>query len=147
MPEDVENLWPEHFTTIGADPPPVALLRKQADLLARRTEKVVKGVVIDGAHNDTAYYSLYLTAPVLGEGQFKILSISFPWVRRPSNAFPLTAYDACAEKESELASMDEFRGWLKNVLSSEPVVTIVGELIRRSNNSWGTEGALSSRNA
>lgn len=132
MPEDVDDYWPEHFTAAWTDPPPAALLRRQADLLAGRTNNVVKGVVTEGAREGTAYYSLYLTAPALGEEQFKILSIAFPWVRGPAHAFPLIAYDSSASKETKLANMDEFRAWLKGVLSSELVATIVGELIRRS---------------
>jgi hypothetical protein len=137
MPEDVEDFWPSDFTTLTDDPEPALLLKQQAKILGRRTNGVVEGVVKNSTVAGTVYYSLYLKAPALGDYEFKVLHIAIPLSQVATNPFPLTVEHSIASGlPMQVQNMDEFRRWLRVALSSEPVASVIGRLIKQSQASF-----------
>ncbi len=133
MDDQVEDLWPTEFNTKLPDPEPARLLKQQASLLSKRTGGVVEGVVEENTIDKTDYYSLYLTAPALGEYMVKILYIALPTKRRLSNPFPLTVVDTSDDdKGQEVSDLDQFKSWLKDILNSNAVKAILGSMMSRS---------------
>ncbi len=132
MPEQTDDLWPRDFTTMVDDPAPAVLLKQQARLLSGKTAGRVEGVVRESTVEGTVFYSLYLRSRVLGESMFKVLYIALAVTRDPASPFPLTVNDSCAALETKVNDMDEFREWLRSVLSSEGVGAVIGNLIKNS---------------
>lgn len=129
MSDTATDYWPADLFT-AEDPEPVTLLKDQADRLRGRTNGRVLGVVDPGVVEGTLYYSLYLTVPELGDYRFKVLYIAYPVSREPSNPWPISAQDSFGGPEVKIGNMDNFREWLKSILSSSKVKSVVGNLMR-----------------
>lgn len=126
------DLWPRDFTTIVDDPAPVVLLKQQAELLSGKTGGRVEGIVRESTVEGTFYASLYFRSPSLGDSMYKVLHIALPVTLDPLHPFPLTVNDSCEPSETVVTDMEDFKEWLKSVLSSEKVGAIVGNLIKYS---------------
>jgi hypothetical protein len=133
MPEQMEDLWPSKFPTSFEDPEPVKILKGQANLLADKTDGVVEGVVVESTIEATVFYSLYLTAPALGDYMFKLLFIAISLSDIQAKSFPpVDVQHSFGGEKKRITSPEEFKGWLRSVLQSESVQGVVGSMIRRS---------------
>jgi hypothetical protein len=132
MPDHADDFWPTNFPTVAGPSAPVGLLREQAIILAGKTGRRVEGVVRESTVEGTVYYSLYLKAPALGDYMFKVLHIAHPVTQGPLNPFPLTVEDSFTGVPITVSNMEEFKSWLKSVLASEKVGTVIANLIRHS---------------
>ncbi len=131
MPEP-DDLWGGGFHPSDVEPAPVALLREQASLLSSKTEGRVVGDVKEHVSSDgTVWTSLYARVPALGDYEHKIISLSFPVTARdlgfPS---PLTAVNTRDGDKVEFDDMGRFRDWLRTVLTSDEVRSIINKLMR-----------------
>ena len=133
-----DDLWPRDFTAIVDDPAPVVLLKQQARLLSGKTGGSVEGIVRESTVEGTFYASLYCQSPFLGDYSYKVLHIALPVTCDPASPFPLTVNDSCEPSETVVTDMEEFREWLKSVLSSEKVGAIVGNLIKYSKRTFAS---------
>ena len=68
----------------------------------------------------------------MGDYQFKILYIAHPVVFDQANPFPITAEDSFNHGKQSLSDMTAFDRYLRDLLSSEPVRTAIGNLIKYS---------------
>jgi hypothetical protein len=132
MPEPIENYWGTNQFLVG-DSPPVELLKQQASMLTEITGGRVKGVVKESAEGGTAFASLYASVPAMGDYQFKILYIAHPLMADPANPFPIEVEDSFGHDKQKLSDMAAFDLHLKNVLSSRPVRTAIGNLVKYGN--------------
>ena len=125
---EVESYWGDEFPEV-ADSEPVALLRRQADLLHDATAGKVWGVVEQSVNEGTAWTSLYLAADWLGDYQYKLLYLAHPVVfSDPANPFPITVGDSFDPEVKTIDNMAEFDKWLKERLKSKPVRTAIGAM-------------------
>ena len=130
-PAHVENFWGTHFPDVG-DSAPVVLLKQQADLLGKLTDGKVMGVVKQADLGETAFASLYLAVPSMGDYQFKLLSLAHPVVANPADPFPITVESSLRDgSKIVIDSMPKFEEWLKTFLSSEPVRIAIGAMKAR----------------
>jgi hypothetical protein len=127
MADEKEDFWPADIVA-AADPEPVALLKEQAALLGQKTGNDVEGVVKASTEAGKAFYSLYLKAPALGDYQYKLLSIAYP-VTSCDEVYPITAQTPAGGPAVEIKSREEFRGWLREQLSSEHVRRVINNLL------------------
>ena len=130
--QKTDDLWPRDFTPIVDDPAPVVVLQQQASLLSGKTGGRVEGFVSESTVEGTFYASLYFRSPSLGDSMYKVLHIALPVTFDPINPFPLTVNNSCEPSETVVTDMEEFKEWLKSVLSSEKVGAIIGNLIHYS---------------
>jgi hypothetical protein len=130
MPDPIENYWGTDFPAYD-DSAPVVLLKQQAQKLTEATQSKVEGVVKESAEGGTAWASLYASVPTR-DYQFKILSVSHPVVADPANPASITVEDSFDHGKQTLAGMAAFDQYLRDLLSSEPVRTAIGNLIRYS---------------
>ncbi len=128
-PAAAENYWGTEFPQQTADSPPVVLLKEQADILTQVTGTKVRGGLKQSVLGGTLFTSLYLSASSRDDYQFKLLYIAHPVFADPKNPFPLTAEDSIHERQQSIRDMDEFRRWLKELLSSEVVQATVGVMM------------------
>jgi len=133
MPEPVEDLWPANLFKVD-DPAPVVFLKKQAGLLEGRTGGLVEGMVRENVLGGTVWYSLYLRAVGGDDYMFKILSVFYPMDRGTFDPYPFTAIDSFAGEEFTVTDLGAFKDWLKSVLASESVRTVIGNLARNRGN-------------
>lgn len=130
MPEpEIESYWGEEFPEV-ADSEPVALLKRQAELLSAATAGKVGGVVEQSVNEGTAWASLYLAADWLGDYQYKLLYLAHPVVvPDPANPFPITVGDSFGAEVKTLENMSEFDQWLKERLRSRQARAAVGAMM------------------
>ena len=123
------DLWGKAFVVEPRDSYPVNLLKEQADALTERTGGLVKGVVTKNVRDETVWASLYANVPSPDDYMYKILAISYPVSDDPDNPRDLTAYYLDDE-----TFVDDFNGWLADVLSSDAVHAMITNLLRYSRN-------------
>ncbi len=128
MADEREDFWPDEIADAD-DPEPVALLKEQATVLGAKTGYDVEGVVRTSTEGGTAYYSLYLKADALGDYLYKLLYIAYPAIGQP-HAYPVVAQSSAGGPERQIGSREEFREWLKDQLSSDPVRRAIASLRR-----------------
>ena len=106
----------------------------------RNTNGLVEGVVKESTIEGTVWYALYLWAPLLGVYMTRVRHIAIPLNRPPSDPFSFAVQnvsDWASESEfvrqdKHLSDLGEFKTWLRDVLSSGPVVSVIENLISRS---------------
>lgn len=147
MPDPVENFWPDVLLLQLPDSEPIHFLKEQAGYLGERTQGRVIGTVRENVINDTVYFSLYLKNPQRREktlaervltnpgpgGEdygFEILHVAHPLTKGAADPFSLQAQDSFGGANVAVSSMDEFKSWLKSVLTSERVISVIGNLMR-----------------
>jgi hypothetical protein len=80
----------------------------------------------------TAFASLYLAVPSMGDYQFKLLSLAHPVIANPADPFPITVESSLyVGSKKQIETMAEFEEWLKDFLSSEPVHVAIGAMKAR----------------
>jgi hypothetical protein len=127
MDQQPENFWPSDLPD-PTDPPPVAILKEQAELLAERTGGEIKGVVHMSIDNERAYHFLSLMVDALGDYKYVILCISYPVLRRSGEVYPLAAESLIGGLTATPVDDQSFRIWLRGELSSERVRSVLGTL-------------------
>jgi hypothetical protein len=127
---DPDDLWGGEFQATRDESTAVALLKKQADLLATRTGGSVVGVVKEYVEDGTVWVSLYARVPALRNYEYKLLSIAFPLkARNPQFPSPLEAIDTNG-MEVRIDDPEGFREWLARTLGSQIVHSIISNLVR-----------------
>jgi hypothetical protein len=121
------DLWGEAFVIEPRDSYPVVLLKEQAEALTERTKGLVRGVVTKDIKTGTVWASLYANVPSPDDYMYKILTLAYPVSDDPDNPRNLTAYYA-----DEETFVDDPSEWLKNVLSSNRVHSMIINLMRYS---------------
>ncbi len=141
MNTQLESYWPADFK-VETGATPLTILKSQAALLGEQTNNVVKGAVQtvpdeEGSVSpttDTATdasgeedqltsddrmrlrHSLYLCVPSLGGYRYFLLN-----VRENPGTYPVKIFDSTATKWYEAGDLEEFKGKLREILSSERV--------------------------
>ncbi len=131
MAENFEDYWPNDLTTV-ADPEPVVFLKELARALQEKTNGSVRAEVTSNTVEGTVYYSLYLKAPHLGDYRFKILYLSHPIFRDAGNPYPIKVQHSFDGQVTEISDFDDFKQWLKPVLSSPQVKAVIENLKRQN---------------
>ena len=76
---DPDDLWGADFDPNDVESEPIRLLKKQADLLGKKTGGRVQGFVKQDVSPDgTVWASLYARVPSLKNYEHKLISIAYP---------------------------------------------------------------------
>jgi hypothetical protein len=131
---DPDDLWGDEIHPNNVESKPVALLKKQADLLGKKTDGRVQGVFKQAASPDgTVWASLYVRVPDLKDYEHKLISIAYPVAsRNPELPFPLTAVNTRDGAKVAIDDMGAFRDWLGKTLSSDEIRSTIASLMRYS---------------
>jgi hypothetical protein len=128
---DPDDLWGADFHPNDVESAPVSLLKKQADLLGKRTSSRVQGVVKQDVLDGTVWASLYARVPGLKGYEHKLISIAYPVAAdNPQFPFPLTAVNTRDGAKVPIADMGTFRDWLGKTLASAEVHSTIENLMR-----------------
>ncbi len=133
MNEPIADLWGEEFPEVRDDSAPVVLLKKQAEFLKRRTSGRVVGEVRQMAEDGTAWCSLYVRVPALGDYLYKLVSCGYSVYADPAKPSAIKVHDIPRDATEELTDPNELPAWLQTVLSSSEVHRIIGNLMKHSN--------------
>ncbi len=138
MPEARRDLWPEDFTTTTVMPP-VAILREQAELLARKTKGLVTGEVTSGAiepdeycpplgvdipFTPKFYHTLRLRVPALGNYRYELLTVVHGF-----DFYPLMVTFLPKRREFLADTEGRFLDVLQRLFAQEETVNILRSLV------------------
>lgn len=127
MADEREDFWPKEIADV-ADPEPVAILKEQADLLGRKTNNDVVGIVRAGADGEKIIHSLYLKAEALGDYRYKILSMTH-LLGATDPSYPVWGQAPAGHPPVELPDRAAFLAWLRGQLSSEHVRRVIANIL------------------
>jgi hypothetical protein len=141
---DPDDLWGTDFEPSDVESEPISLLKKQADLLDKKTGGCVQGFVKQNVSPaGEVWASLYARVPSLKDYEHKLISIAYPVASlRPELPFPLIAVNPSYGDKVPIGDMEAFRDWLKKTLSSDDIHSTIANLMRFS--SGATASALMS---
>jgi hypothetical protein len=127
MAELNDDLWPNDFGTSDSVPP-VAILRKQASALYRKTNYVLSAQVETHNSGSTIYHLLYVIAAPLDNYKYEILRVSHEPVFYPLHirCDDANLYDKLIKTEQEFTSI------LRTIFASEKVKRVINSLLAQS---------------
>ncbi|MBI4663055.1 MAG: hypothetical protein HY735_29960 [Verrucomicrobia bacterium] len=134
MTENIVDLWPE-FTLTPEMQAPVAFLRQQAPILARKTKNVVTAKVeaVDGG--DDMIYSFVLVAPALKGYSFRLFSM----VHSKIALYPVNLRSALPDPEKKgfsltwkAANESELFDAMKEIFNHPKTIEAVNSIIAQS---------------
>jgi hypothetical protein len=139
------DLWPTITATVNTQNTPTSILRRQADLLEKKTDGLVQayvkprqweigeaisaathlGLTRENASNHFAY-SFYLVAPALENYRYLLF-----WMLHSIEMYPLIIKDSPAG-DVRVESEDEFIGALRAIFAHEKTQRIIQAMIAQS---------------
>lgn len=126
-----ENYWPTDFG-VDTEITPLTVLKEQAALLGERTKNLVEGVVQTRPEDKAEFrHSLYLSVPTLANYRYFLLSVA-----EEPRGYPVRIFDGTSDTSFEAHDLDEFRERLKEILSSDRVRKLVGNLLRYASSGY-----------
>jgi hypothetical protein len=136
------DLWPMMTETATTQNTPVSILRRQADLLQKKTDgmveayvksrqleigEVLSAVIHLGLNRENAFaYSFYLVAPALENYQYLLF-----WMIQPIEMYPLLIKDS-PEGDIEVESEDVFIAALRAIFAHEKTQRVIQAMIAQS---------------
>ncbi len=124
MSDQRESYWPTDFG-VETEITPLTILKEQAVLLGERTKNVVKARVQTKLDEKMEVrHSLYLIVPTLGNYRYFLLS-----VHHKPEIYPIRIFDGTTDRELTAFSLDQFKEKLREILSSDRVRRIIGNLL------------------
>jgi hypothetical protein len=139
------DLWPTITATATAQNTPTSILRRQADLLEKKTDGQVQayvkprqweigesisaavqlGLIGENANNQFAY-SFYLVAPALENYRYLLF-----WMLHSIEMYPLLIKDS-PEGDIKVESEDEFIGALRAIFAHGKTQRVIQAMIAQS---------------
>lgn len=124
MDNQRESYWPTDFG-VAMEVTPLTILKEQATFLGQRTRNLIEGRVQTKVEDKMELrHALYLIVPTLSNYRFFLLS-----VHQKPGINPIRIFDATSDREMIARDFDEFTGTLEEILSSDRVKRIVGNLL------------------
>ena len=123
----MDDLWPVEFDT-GPEPPPLTILRAQAERLARKTKGLVEAFVTTEGNQSSLFHVFYLRVPSMEGYTYRLLRVT----QHLDPPYPLhiTAADRSGKEDTRQADSEEqFIAILREILSSEATKKIVAALL------------------
>jgi hypothetical protein len=139
MSTAIPDLWPEDIRVDVR--PPLAVLRMQEGLLAKKTQGILQAKLLSSATETRVQHSLYLIAPALNFYRVELLSATHD----SEMVYPVTVAARCwfdeflpdegqdIEKRQVAATAEEFIDLVRKALRSTEVRGLIQSLIARSN--------------
>jgi len=132
MPNGTEDLWPADVQTPTVVPP-VAILRRQAAILADRTKGLLEGQVDALTEGEQFRLLFYIVAPSLGY-RYKLFEVwhgveGYPVYATDDGRRPLLPTFGRGPAPLKLNTPDELIAWLRQTLNSEETKRVVGSLL------------------
>ena len=122
------DLWPDDIAEVGNLVTPLAILKEQGALLAKKTNNLLKVSVENWTdeYDHWAYgYAFFLIAPILSNYQYKLLTI-----RHNASLYPLVIEDCPGDIGSlEAADQDEFLEALKSIFSLAETKSVIKAIL------------------
>jgi hypothetical protein len=107
---------------------PASILAEQAAALTEQTRGVLNGRVQTTSGSGAFAYDLTVIAPALGNYTFNVLQI-----QHGIALYPLTLKNYLLNTPMQLPDEAQFLAKLKEILSSEPMVRVIGGLLAQIN--------------
>ena len=130
MSESGRDLWPGDLG-VSDTLPPVAILREQAALLAKKTKGLLEGEVVSraerrvrGGHTHDFLHEFRIRAPGFGDYTYSLFD-----VRHDYTLYPVSIRFHPVDEEYEAKSEDEFLRRLEQVFSDPETRTIIDALL------------------
>jgi hypothetical protein len=125
-----ESFWPTDFG-VATEITPLTILKEQAAFLGERTKNLIEGRVQTKVEDKMEFrHSLYLIVPTLSNYRFFLLSVH----HKPA-IYPIQIFDGTSDREITARDFDEFQVRLKEILSSDRVKRIIGNLLTHAKTS------------
>ena len=132
MPSDTHSFWGLDFEEESLEETPRQVLIQQAEVLGEITNDLLRGAVNtrkDPQYSEYLLHDFVVVAPRLDGYRFKILQIS-----QPITIYPLEIRGGMLEEEViECNNIDEFKKYVKEILSSEKTKKVIQSLYVQSN--------------
>jgi hypothetical protein len=126
MAEQIPDLWPADFGQKKVTP--VAILREQAEFLARRTQGMLRGWVRTVGGLDGGFLHTFLIqVPSLGNYSYELLT-----VEHPLSLYPAKIHTSVVASPLTAASDTEFLNQLRQVFSAAPTLEIINALLSQA---------------
>lgn len=121
------DLWPDDLGAIGVLPP-VAILREQGELLAKKTKGLVEGCVVSRPERGRAaspfMHEFFLRVPAFGDYRFGLFD-----VRHDFEFYPLSIRFSPTDEELIANSEEDFLERLRELFSRPETRQIIDALL------------------
>lgn len=124
MKKPIPDLWPDEIE-VGNIIAPVAILKRQAELLGEKTQNLVQGKVETRIRKKSVMHSFYIVAPALDDYQVRLLIVC-----HNHRLYPLKL--VASASSFDIHSDKELIEVLRGVLTSEETKRIIRSLIIQS---------------
>jgi hypothetical protein len=120
------DLWPPDFGTLDVTPP-LAILRGQAELLARKTRGALQGRVSTSLSGITVLHQFLLVAPSLDNYSYKLFEVA-----HTVQLYPATIQTEGGGRDYSCENYDEFVAALREVLTSDRTKSIIRAIVAQT---------------
>jgi hypothetical protein len=118
------DLWPDEFGKSDVTPPR-AILREQAELLGKKTQGRLEGLVkTTAATRDSFAQHFYLSVPVLEDYRYRLLVVV-----HPVQFYPLDVEADVLSKTFQCATEKDFKEALREIFNSDETKRIITALV------------------
>ena len=122
---EIESFWGEIPTPDALPDLPNRILKEQGSLLTEATDGALIGETVTSDRKKQAFSAaLRIKVPSLNNYIYNVVFIEYP-----INIYPVTVTDRTGGEKSTCKDLDELRGKLKQILSSERVKAVVSALL------------------